>query len=253
MIKLYIMVGFILFIAWLIKNPTIKGMMGEFLVKLCLKNNLSQDIYRIINNVMILDNQGGTTQIDHLVLSPHGIFVVETKNMKGWIFGDKNADQWTQQIFKVKNKFQNPFRQNYKHIRCLAELTGIPVDMFTHVIVFVGKCDIKTRDKLPESLVTNSNELIEYIKSFTTQKISPADLDQIQNAILGGKVASTMKTRREHVAHVKEIVEEKSQQPPFCPRCGSPMIQRLAKTGDRAGKPFWGCTQYPKCRGTINE
>ncbi|MRR50334.1 MAG: hypothetical protein EG825_05380 [Rhodocyclaceae bacterium] len=37
---------------------------------------------------------------------------------------------------------------------------------------------------------------------------------------------------------------------PGCPACGSPMVKRIAKKGANGGEPFWGCTQYPRCRGT---
>lgn len=252
MIKLFIIAGVVFLVGWIIRQPAIKGMFGELLVKFCLKRNLDLQTYRLLNNVMIHDNNGGTTQIDHLVLSPFGIFVVETKNMRGWIFGDKNSDQWTQQLFKTKNKFQNPFRQNYKHIMCLGELTGLPKDAFIHTIVFAGDCVIKTRDKLPESLVTSGQELVKYIHSFTTPRFSEEEIEATQAAILTGKVDNTMKNRREHVAHVKEIIEDKSSQPPTCPKCGSPMVQRQVKSGDRSGQTFWGCSQYPKCRGIVN-
>lgn len=39
---------------------------------------------------------------------------------------------------------------------------------------------------------------------------------------------------------------------PRCPVCGSTMVLRTAKRGARAGKKFWGCSEYPYCRGIIN-
>jgi hypothetical protein len=39
---------------------------------------------------------------------------------------------------------------------------------------------------------------------------------------------------------------------PTCAKCGSPMALRIAKRGERKGQPFYGCTQYPKCREIIN-
>jgi hypothetical protein len=49
-------------------------------------------------------------------------------------------------------------------------------------------------------------------------------------------------------------------QPPLCPRCGTPMVLRVARNGDHAvlaglrqgaGKQFYGCPNYPKCRGVV--
>ena len=243
-----------LLVAWIFKQPAVKGKFGEWLVALCLKLGLDKNKYRILNNVMISDNADGTTQIDHVVLSPFGIFVIETKNMKGWIFGDRKSEKWTQQIFKCKNQFQNQFRQNYKHIMCLADLTGLQKENFTHIIVFVGDCQIKTRDKLPESLVTGGISLLNYIKSFSIEQFAADDLDNIQASILSGKISNTFQNKKAHVAHVKEIVETKAlMSDPFCPKCGGNMILRQAKAGANAGNHFWGCANYPRCRGIVNQ
>lgn len=251
MTQLFIIAGVLFFLTWLAKNPIVKGMIGEFLINLYLNKNLDKQTYRLMKNIMIHDKEGGTTQIDHLVLSPYGIFVIETKNLRGWIFGDKNSPQWTQQIFKSKHKFQNPFRQNYKHIMCLCELTGLPEDAFSHIIVFVGDCTIKTRDKLPDSLVVSGRELVKYMETFTTPRFTAEEIDTIQNTILGGKIANTIKHRKEHIAHVNEIIENKNQTP-SCPRCGQPMLQRQIKSGEKAGQTFWGCSKYPKCRCVVD-
>ena len=64
-----------------------------------------------VHNV-ILPGRDGTTQIDHVVVSIYGLFVIETKNMDGWIFGSAEQRTWRQQFFKKKFKFQNPLRQN---------------------------------------------------------------------------------------------------------------------------------------------
>ena len=254
MIKVFIILGIALLVAWIFKQPAVKGKWGEWLVALCLKLGLDKNTYRVLNNVMIPDDVGGTTQIDHIVLAPYGIFVIETKNMKGWIFGDKNSPKWTQQIFKCKNQFQNPFRQNYKHIMCLADLTGLPKESFTHIIVFVGDCQIKTRDKLPESLVTGGVSLLNFVKTFSEEHFTADDLDAIQNTIISGRISNTFQNHKTHVAYVKEVIENKaSSVEPLCPKCGAHMIRRQTKSGANAGKSFWGCSNYPKCRGIVNE
>lgn len=58
--------------------------------------------YIILNDIM-LPTQYGTTQIDHIVVSPYGIFVIETKNYKGWIFGHENSEEWKQSLWGRRN------------------------------------------------------------------------------------------------------------------------------------------------------
>ncbi|MCL2436160.1 MAG: four helix bundle suffix domain-containing protein [Lentimicrobiaceae bacterium] len=47
-------------------------------------------------------------------------------------------------------------------------------------------------------------------------------------------------------------LKAKTTAPPFCPNCGKPMILRKAAIGKNAGKEFWGCTEYPECKGVVN-
>jgi restriction system protein len=88
-----------------LKSAWFKGLWGEFLVNFLLKKFLPKNQYTLIKNVT-LPTEDGTTQIDHIVVSAFGVFVIETKNMKGWIFGNAKQKQWTQKIFKYSGKFQ---------------------------------------------------------------------------------------------------------------------------------------------------
>ncbi|MDR6677228.1 hypothetical protein J2W58_001414 [Pseudomonas psychrotolerans] len=115
------------FVIGLLKSPWIKGYLGELLVRLFAQWRLDKQTYRRLNNVT-LPTPDGTTQIDHVVLSRYSIFVVETKNMSGWIFGSERQAQWTQKLYKRTFKFQNPLRQNYKHLKALEATLGVSVE-----------------------------------------------------------------------------------------------------------------------------
>lgn len=193
----------------LLKSPTLKGKFGERLVSFCLDKYLDKRKYRILNDVMISDNMGGTTQIDHIVLSKYGIFVVETKNMRGWIYGDARSKTWTQVIYKKKTKFQNPFFQNYKHIVCLANATGVPKECFYHIVFFAGECVLKTKDKMPETLFERGSAMGNFIKSFTHEFFDDEQVDEIERRILAGRTDNTFRNRRAHNSHVRNIVKNK--------------------------------------------
>ena len=91
------------------KIPVWKGKYAEILVDKIL-SRLPED-YITFNDLLFKSN-GYTVQIDHIVVSPFGIFVIETKGYQGWITGGENSEYWTQTIFKSKHKFYNPIRQN---------------------------------------------------------------------------------------------------------------------------------------------
>ncbi len=78
--------------------PLIKGKFGEFVVAIHVKLYLKNPEYILLNNLTLPDGQGSTTQIDHVLLSPYGLFVIETKNYKGWIFGGEYQDLDTENL-----------------------------------------------------------------------------------------------------------------------------------------------------------
>src|SRR5690554_1166944 len=165
----------ILLVISIFKTPWFKGLLGEALVKLAAKWRLPEDTYHRIHNVT-LPTPDGSTQIDHIFVSRFGIFVVETKNMKGWIFGSEHQAQWTQKIFKKSFRFQNPLRQNYKHVKTLESLLGVSADTVHSVIVFTGESTFKTA--MPDN-VRRGVGYISYIKSFRTPVFSEREVQKI--------------------------------------------------------------------------
>lgn len=230
-----------------LKSPWFKGVAGEFIVNLSAWLLLRKKQYRLIRNVT-LPTERGTTQIDHIIVSAYGVFVVETKNIKGWIFGGANQPMWTQKIYKHTNKFQNPLHQNYNHVKTLESYLGLTEDQIHSVLVFVGDSTFKT--SMPEN-VTYGFGYVRFIKSKTRIVLSESEVDQIVNTIESGRLARSSQTDREHVNHVKRVVAEKANRSPACPKCGSPMVLREAKKGPNAGNKFWGCSRFPQCRGIV--
>ncbi|WP_027156514.1 nuclease-related domain-containing protein [Methylobacter luteus] len=229
-----------------LKSPFMKGILGEFMVNLAAKLFLDKKIYTLFKNVT-LPTEDGTTQIDHVVVSRYGVFVVETKNMKGWIFGDPKQKTWTQKIYRHTTKFQNPLHQNYKHTQTLQSALDLDTDKLFSLVVFVGDSDFKT--PMPDNVVYLGG-YIRFIKSKIQPLLSDSEVLAICNKIASGQLKPSLKTHMDHVKHVKTIVEEKQRQVDenACPKCGRPMILRTARNGDNQGKQFWGCTGFPKCR-----
>ncbi len=234
-------------LAGLFKSPWFKGVMGEFIVNVSVKLFLDKDQYHLIKNVT-LPTEDGSTQIDHIIVSEYGVFVVETKNMKGWIFGGEHQKHWTQKIYKHSQKFQNPLHQNYKHVKTLQDLLSLDDTQVHSVVVFVGDSTFKT--SMPDN-VTRGGGYLRYIKSKTEVVLSASDVTSIIQKVESGRFARTFKTNRDHVRHVKQIVEKK-ERAVSCPKCGGGMVKREVKKGERKGQQFWGCQKYPKCRGTVN-
>lgn len=228
------------------KSSWFKGIFGEALIKFTAGLQLPADTYHPIHDVT-LPTPDGSTQIDHIFVSRYGIFVVETKNMKGWIFGDEHQARWTQKIFKKSFQFQNPLRQNYKHVKALEALLGVPEGVIRSVVVFAGDCTFKT--PMPAN-VTYGGGYISYIKSFRELVFSESEVRAISARIQSGRIEPSWGTNRQHVRQLKSRSDGTGERK--CPKCGSDMVLRTAKRGENAGRQFWGCSAFPRCRMIVN-
>lgn len=218
-----------------------KGWLGETSTALANYLYLDKKVYTTINNVTIPTSQG-TTQIDHVIVSRYGLFVVETKNMKGWIFGEERSKQWTVSVFGSKRRFQNPLHQNYRHTMALSEFLGVDHSKLHSVVVFWGDAEFKT--PMPANVMTSGYG--SYIQSKQDVVFSDAEVTQLVEAPRTGMLPKTWATRTAHIQSVKM----RYSSPTACPKCGSPLVQRTAKSGPNAGRPFFGCSGYPECRYT---
>jgi restriction system protein len=195
---LWVLIPFAILLA-ILKSSWFKGVVGEFIVNLLAKWMLDKKKYHLLKNVT-LPTKDGTTQIDHIIVSIYGVFVVETKNMKGWIFGSPNQKTWTQKIYKYTNKFQNPLHQNYKHVKSLESLLKLNDHQVHSVVVFIG--DSKFKTAMPEN-VTYGRGYIKYIKSKQQPVISTKEVQKILKKIETGRLMPSFKTNREHVKNLK--------------------------------------------------
>lgn len=219
-----------------------KGWIGERTAALGMWMLLDHNIYRHVHGI-IIPTTNGTTQIDHVLVSPFGIFVIETKNMSGWIFGRENDSHWTQVFPRQKHRFQNPLRQNYCHTKSLAVFLRLDHSLFHSIAFFIGNCRFKTL--MPQNVM--SSGLASYIKRFTVPRLEQARVLQIVTALEQLKTNPVIELR-EHVAALRE----RHSSVTTCPRCGRSLHEKTARKGPSPGQRFLGCTGYPACDFTRN-
>ena len=174
---------------------------GEQEVASLLSRELSYKDYFIFNNLILPSENNGSTQIDHIVISRFGIFVIESKDYNGWIFGSKDDPMWVQSLPGGKNKFsfQNPTHQNYAHIMALKVLMPFATDKFYSVVVFSDKSEFKTPSI---ENVVHLDQLIGCIKQHSEERLSETD---VQLAI--GKLSYACQTvditASQHIANLQ--------------------------------------------------
>ena len=221
----------------------LKGWFGEFMGASAHKFFLDKNIYFPIENVTLIAS-GGTTQIDHILVSKFGIFVVETKNIDGWIFGDERATTWTVSKFGKKFRIQNPLRQNFRHTKAITDFLSMGNEKIHSIVMFWGECDFKT--PMPKNVIREG--YTSYIKSFQSVLFSDEDVNAILAALKAGMLPNTWATRRAHL----ESLQSRHSSTAVCPNCGQSLILRTAKSSTYAGISFYGCSTYPRCRYTTS-
>lgn len=182
----------------------IKGKLGEYFTKLEL--NLLDINYRVFNELYVPNDKGGTTQIDHIVTSPFGIFVIETKHYKGWIFGSENEKQWTQVIYNRREKLYNPVWQNYGHIKALK--TYIGKENFEHIhsiIVFSSQSTLKFEDNFSSARVIQTPQLLKVIREWNEIKINEHELQEINQALNGLIIEDIIEKKQVMEQHVQTL------------------------------------------------
>ncbi len=223
-------------------TPVVKGWFGEKIVASIL-SGLPNNEYIVLNNIMLRNNYG-TTQIDHIVVSIYGIFVIETKNYKGWITGSEFSDQWTKNMYGKKYNFRNPLKQNYAHVKALEGLLNLSDDMFIPIVAFSWNTDIKVKTSKP---VVYISQLKRIILSYQQVKFQINELQGIVSIIVGSNIDSK-ENRKEHISNIRYKVRENDTKISnnICPRCGGTLVKRNGRYGS-----FTGCSNYPKCRYTL--
>ena len=220
-------------------SPTAIGRKGESKVESKLGWKLDSSEYHRFHDLQ-LPSGYGSTQIDHVVVSRYGVFVIETKNYSGWIFGNEKSKVWTQVLYGEKHKFQNPLRQNYKHTKAIESFLTLHSSAVFSVVVFVGSGEFRTA--MPSNVIY-VNRLVRYIRSKSNPKISSSKVAWIVDRLERRKAG--LPTKASEATHVQLVDPD-----PRCPICGEKMVIRTARKGANVGAQFMGCSQFPKCRGT---
>lgn len=272
LLKLILLAGFLLLVLALFNkfenSPWGKGLTGELTTNLATRLRLVWWNYRLLNNVT-LPTGDGTTQIDHIIVSKFGVFVVETKFMSGWIYGKATDARWTQKFPRSSFQFQNPLRQNYKHVKAVAEVTGLPEDKIKSVVVFMGDAVFKKR--MPPNVCRWGGEYIAHIKSHKQPILTTVETRAALDAIRRQRSAPGLATRMNHIKHVNDIKSGKPQpqdglpeapsppapvpevllNPPRCAECGQTMLQRIRFDTPIPGARYWACPGAPVCPEVI--
>lgn len=223
-------------------SPTVEeiGEHGENLVSRILSSDPNSIVFNDI--ILVDDRTKKSSQIDHIVIRPNGVFVIETKNFAGRVYGDDSQREWTQVLAygETKNRFYNPVKQNATHIYFLAK-TLRQHNIYVSIIMF-PRAELYLQTA---ALVCNSRRsLLQALDSNTGIQLTSQQMQNIATR-LSEIEANPQVTKEEHVQSIYKMQYEIANN--ICPRCGKSLVLRNGKSGQ-----FYGCCGYPDCRFTKN-
>lgn len=237
---------------------TRKGEIGEYKIDIQL-DQLPKDC-RYLSDLLVKNPKAksGYSQIDHVVLTPYGIFAIETKNYQGTIYGGKDRKTW---LVNGKFKMMNPFVQNYGHIKALTSLIDEKYhDLFISMVSFTKRCtfkvDLDYRKIASNEIIVYDIELSEFIhRKVSVLKIhhnesllTEGDISTIYNAFAEANITDP-KVREEHKRALKtNASDEKTGSSSTCIICNKPVSDKV-KTFCLANKKFNGkiyCYEHQK-------
>lgn len=246
-----------------------KGKIGEYRI---YKKLRSYERYggRFLFNCYLRKPNGKTTELDVVFLCSSGIFVFESKNYSGWIFGNEEENMWTQKLPKRnggvhKESFYNPIIQNKVHIESMKRIVGRNVPVYS-IVVFSDRCTLKKiKIRSKDVHVIQLRDLVKTISEIrgrTPNALKTEDIKVLYNKLYPSSQVSD-EVKEQHILNIESSSKretddrniEKSAMKTkamVCPRCGSALVLRTAKKGKNVGKQFYGCTAYPKCEYVKN-
>ena len=224
-----------------IKSPETRGAKGETIVARILGRTIDGEQY-VIHDLLFSDKNGNSCQIDHVLINKHGIWVIETKNFSGRIYGDARRREWTQVLAygNEKNKFYNPVKQNATHIYRLAEYLD-EKNIFFNVVVFLRRADIS---RVSAENVFDVRTLSVIKRRDTGLNLTPEQMQNFYEKLIKLQNESRI-TKKEHIAQIRD--KRNKIRSGICPRCGAKLLLRNGKDGC-----FFECSNYPDCRFTKN-
>lgn len=252
------------------------GRYGEYLTYRCLRSYENKGAKFLFNCYLPRDN-GDTTEIDVLMIYKSGLYVFESKNYSGWIFGNEKSKTWTQTLPQGrkshKEHFLNPVMQNKLHIKWLRNLIQDETIPIHSVVVFSERCTLKKIDIFSQNVaVIKRNHVLETVSAIDSTETTMLTSDKVTELyqILYPYSQASMDIKQAHIDSINsrigqrdsqtemmgnqsdkgtnvEMISETDEQI-FCPKCGAPLVLRTAKKGKNTGQNFYGCSSFPKCR-----
>ena len=258
------------------------GIFGEKSIHYELENS---HIPMLIIHDLYLEYNGLTAQIDYMIFTHKHIYVIECKNLYGNIEINSNGDfirTFNNGKYSKKEGIYSPITQNRRHLELVKEIRGSErsnfiarslfeksfYNTYRSVVVIANPKTVlydRYAKKAVRSQVIKCDQLSEYIRRIDATDdvaFSEKDMTSLAQYFLAlhkdnqtdytEKYRSLLETQSENIKpEIQGNNEPANDTVIICPKCGAPMVKRVASKGKNAGQEFYGCSRFPACRSII--
>lgn len=200
----------------------------------------------VVMNDVIVPSRTGSAQIDHVVISEYGVFVIETKNYAGFLDGDASESAWQKTHCGRTIEIRNPVMQNSSHVSALSLVLALKKERFVPLVALSPECALSER--LSSSLRASGVSVVPFpsVASFVASR-RPRVLSRGDVGRLCGELSRVMYrsplARRRHLRSVARSSVRGETDYGRCPECGGKVVLVRGKAG-----LFLGCSNFPSCR-----
>ena len=186
------------------KREQLSGEYGERKISEYI-DELKREHELVINNYLASRNRSGSSsiQIDHIFISHKGVFVIETKDYRGRIYGDIKQNYWTQVLSygKVKNKLYNPIKQNETHVSYVERIIGEKLPVY-NIVIFL-KADL-SRTTNSYGILFSPNAFVYWYRDLPDNRLSDSKIAQVHSILLNEMNNSPI-TKEQHIDNVRRM------------------------------------------------
>lgn len=185
----------------------------------------------VFNNYIIVNDWNQSCEIDHILVNSCGIFIIETKNWYGTLYGNKDDKNWELYRNGKTDYRRNPVRQNEYHVWAFNKFFKQNITVFACVVFL--RTDI-------ENVQADNVFTLGSFKEFLESKQSKYSENQVKNYCLLLKEKRSTITHEQHLANIRKT--QQALDDGICPLCGNKLRIRISD------KTYLECSDYPKCK-----
>ena len=160
--------------------------------------------YAVFMDCYFAVGKNNVGQADIIAANRNGVFVFESKDYAGWIFGNGAINKWTYIKYRNKYYFYNPIKQNDSHVNALRRVLGMDLKYYS-IVVFGNEATIKKVENVPNDVcLIEDKKLINILRDIIDVEVDCLTDDEVLEVCRKINSARLPRSDKMVVEHIKK-------------------------------------------------